>query len=130
MEPEPSMSYIAYKLIHLTGIFALLAALAGMAAHAAAGHSKGENAVYRSLLILHGVGALVALTGGFGLMARIGIMHGELFPGWIWAKLVLWVVLGGLIALPYRSRSAARVLIFALPLLGLLGAYLGNFKPF
>ena len=124
------MSYIAYKLIHLTGLFTLLVALAGMAAHAAAGHSKDENSAYRSLLMLHGIGALVALTGGFGLMARVGVTHGEVFPGWIWAKLILWVVLGGAIALPYRKQSLARVLLFLLPLLGLLGAYLGNYKPF
>lgn len=124
------MSYMAYKLLHLLGIFALLTALAGMAAHAAAGQSKEENGAYRSLLVLHGIGALVALTGGFGLMARIGAMHGGLFPGWIWAKLALWVVLGGLIALPYRSRAGAKSLLWALPLLGLLGAYLGTLKPF
>jgi hypothetical protein len=124
------MSYITYKLIHIFGLFALFVALAGMAAHAAAGHEKKENTAYRGLLILHGVGALIALTGGFGLMARVGVMHGVLFPGWIWAKLALWVILGGLIALPYRNRGLARAMIFLLPFLGLLGAYLGSFKPF
>jgi hypothetical protein len=124
------MSYVAYKLIHIFGLFALFVALAGMAAHAAAGHEKSENSSYRTLLILHGVGALVALTGGFGLLARVGGVPGELFPGWIWAKLVLWLVLGGLIALPYRSRALAKSLLVALPFLGLLGAYLANYKPF
>jgi len=124
------MSYITYKLIHLFGLFALFVALAGMSAHAAAGHEKRDNPVYKGLLTLHGLGALIALTGGFGLMARVGVTHGELFPGWIWAKLALWVVLGGLIALPYRNRALAKSLIFVLPFLGLLGAYLANFKPF
>ncbi len=124
------MSYMTYKLIHLFGLFALFVAVAGMAAHAAAGHEKSENTSYKALLILHGVGALVALTGGFGLLARVGVQHGEIFPGWVWGKLALWVVLGGLIALPYRSRAGARALLFILPFLGLLGAYLGDFKPF
>ena len=124
------MSYIVYKLIHLFGLFALFVGLAGMAAHAAAGHEKSENTGYRTLLFLHGLGALVALTGGFGLMARVGVEHGEIFPGWIWTKLLLWVVLGGLIALPYRNRALAKYLLVALPFLGLLGAYLGNYKPF
>ena len=128
--PSTIMSYVTYKLIHLFGLFALFVALAGMATHAAAGHEKKENASYRTLLILHGVGALIALTGGFGLMARIGVTHGQIFPGWIWAKLVLWVLLGGLIALPYRNRALARALLWILPLVGLLGAYLGNYKPF
>lgn len=128
--PAPAMSYVAYKLIHLVGIFALLVALGGMAAHAAAGHEKEENRSYRLLLVLHGLGALVALTGGFGLLARTGVDHGALFPGWVWAKLVLWVLLGGLIALPYRNRALARLLLVGLPILGLLGAYLAAFKPF
>jgi hypothetical protein len=124
------MSYAAYKLIHLLGILALVAALAGMAAHAASGQEKSQNPLYRALLALHGVGALVALTGGFGLMARVGVSHGELFPGWIWAKLLLWLLLGGMVALPYRNRSLAGPLLLALPVLGLLGAYLANYKPF
>ena len=124
------MSYVAYKLIHLFGLFTLMVALAGMAVHAATGEEKSQNPSYRTLLILHGFGALVALTGGFGLMARVGVTHGEMFPGWIWAKLILWLLLGGLIALPYRNRSLAKALPIALPLLGLLGAYLANYKPF
>ena len=124
------MSYAAYKLIHLLGIFTLMVALAGMAAHAASGHGKTANANYKLLLALHGAGALVALTGGFGLMARVGVEHGVIFPGWIWAKLILWLALGALIALPYRSRSWARGLLFLLPPLGLVGAYLATYKPF
>jgi hypothetical protein len=123
------MSYVAYKLIHLVGIFTLFVALAGMATHATTGRPKGENPIHRSLLILHGVGALVTLTGGFGLLARVGVDHGQLFPGWVWAKLILWILLGGAIALPYRTTRLARTLVLALPLLGLLGAYLASFKP-
>ena len=124
------MSYTTYKLIHLVGLFALMVALAGMATHAATGRAKEENTSYRTLLILHGLGALLVLTGGFGLLARINVEMGGLLPGWIWAKLVLWVVLGGLVALPYRKQSIARPLLIILPLLGFLGALLANYKPF
>ena len=124
------MSYMAYKLIHIFGLFTLFVALAGMAAHAAAGHEKSENTGYRGLLILHGVGALVALVGGFGLLARITGAEGDMFQGWVWAKLTLWLLVGGFIALPYRNRRLAKIMIFALPFLALLGAFLGDFKPF
>jgi hypothetical protein len=124
------MSYMTYKLIHLFGLFSLFVALAGMAGHAAIGQTKKENPSYRGLLILHGFGALVALTGGFGLLARVGAEGGYILPGWAWAKLTLWLLLGGLIAVPYRNRGLAKVLIFALPFLALLGAFLGDFKPF
>lgn len=124
------MSYVTYKLIHLLGIFAVVVALAGMAAHAAAGQTKDENPNYKTLLALHGLGALVALIGGFGLLARIQVEAGGLFPGWIWGKLALWTLLGGMVALPYRSRAAARSLLLLLPLLAFLGAALANYKPF
>jgi uncharacterized membrane protein len=124
------MSYLTYKLIHLLGIFALLTALAGMAAHAATGQTKEENESYRALLILHGFGALVALTGGFGLLARLDLEAAGFLPGWIWAKLALWLILGGLVAFPYRKQALAQTLLLILPLLALFGAILANYKPF
>jgi hypothetical protein len=124
------MSYTSYKLMHLLGLFAVMVALAGIAAHAAAGHGKEENRSYKTLLFLHGLGALLALTGGFGLLARLNLSGPGLLPGWIWAKLTLWVLLGGLIALPYRRPAMARTLLFLLPVLGFLGAVLANYKPF
>jgi len=124
------MSFTIYKLMHLLGLFALMVALAGMAAHAASGHTKEENKSYKILLFLHGLGALLALTGGFGLLARLELESAGLLPGWIWAKLVLWIVLGGLVAMPYRKPPFARFLLFLLPLLGFLGAVLANYKPF
>ena len=124
------MSYTTYKLIHLLGIFTLMVALAGMAGHAGAGHGKGENPGHRTLLFLHGIGALLALTGGFGLLARLDLSAPAHFPGWIWAKLILWVLLGSFVALPYRRQSFARAILLALPLFGLLGAVLANLRPF
>lgn len=124
------MSYAAYKIVHLLGIFALLVALAGMASSAAGGQTKEESPSYKPLLLLHGLGALVALTGGFGLLARLNLEPGFPFPGWIWGKLVLWTVLGGLVALPYRKRTLARPILFLLPVLGFLGAFLAVYKPF
>ena len=124
------MPYHIDKLMHLLGIFALLVALAGMAAHAASGHGKEDNTSYRTLLTLHGLGALLALTGGFGLLARIGVGTDGLLPGWIWAKLFLWVLAGGLVVLPYRRTSLAKPLLLLLPLVGLAGALLAGYKPF
>ena len=115
------MSYLAYKLIHLLGIFSMLVGLGGMAAHAAAGHAKEENKNHRALMFLHGFGALVALTGGFGLLARLELESEGIFP---------WLVLGGLVALPYRKQTLDRNLLLILPVLAFIGAYLANYKPF
>jgi hypothetical protein len=124
------MSYTTYKLMHFLGLFAIMVALAGIAAHAAAGHGKEENRSYKVLLFLHGAGALLALTGGFGLLARLNLTDHWPLPGWIWGKLTLWVLLGGLVALPYRRPAMARTLLFLLPVLGFLGAVLASFRPF
>jgi hypothetical protein len=124
------MSIAAYKLIHLLGIFLLMVALGGMAVHAGTGQRKGENPSHRTLMALHGVGAFLVLLGGFGLLARLGLQGEGGFPGWIWGKLLLWVVLGGLVALPYRKPQVARGLIVLVPLLALIGAILANYRPF
>ncbi|MGD2120344.1 MAG: hypothetical protein PVJ76_01300, partial [Gemmatimonadota bacterium] len=79
---------------------------------------------------IHGFGALAALTGGFGLLARLNLESDGLFPGWIWAKLALWVLLGALVALPYRKAALAGPLLFVIPLLAFLGGVLANFQPF
>ncbi|HET8623009.1 MAG TPA: hypothetical protein VFM14_05565 [Gemmatimonadales bacterium] len=123
------MSYQAYKVIHLVGIFLTLGALAGLALAAANGATKQTNPARRLIAVFHGVGLFVLLLGGFGLLARLGITHGS-FPGWVWAKLGLWVLIGALVAVPYRRPDLARAVFVSIPLLGGLAAWLAIFKPF
>jgi len=125
-----AVTLTAYKVLHLFGVFMMFVALGGASIHAASGGER--NAATRRLVgILHGLGLLVSLTAGFGMLARLGMS--SLFsaaPGWIIAKIVLWLLLGGLIALPYRKPSYASAMAIALPLLGLLAAWLALYKPF
>ena len=123
------MSYQAYKVIHLVGIFLTLGALAGLALAAASGATKQTNPARRLIAVFHGVGLFVVLLGGFGLLARLGITHGS-FPGGVWAKLGLWVLIGALVAVPYRRPDLARAVFVSIPLLGGLAAWLAIFKPF
>ena len=123
------MSYQAYKVIHLVGIFLTLGALAGLALAAANGATKQTNPARRLIAVFHGVGLFVVLLGGFGLLARLGMTHGT-FPGWVWAKLGLWVLIGALVAVPYRRPELARAVFVSIPLLGGLAAWLAIFKPF
>jgi hypothetical protein len=121
--------YSIYKLFHLFGILMAFVALAGTAAHAAAGGERTRNPLRRSLSILHGVGWVLIALGGFGMLARIGVDHGARFPGWVWGKLAIWLITGGLIALPYRRPALAGPALLALPALGALAASLALFKP-
>lgn len=50
-------------------------------------------------------------------------------PPWAWAKLVIWLLFGAALTLPYRNTSLARALVVALPLLAALASYLAMYKP-
>ena len=63
------MSYAFYKWLHLTGIFLTLMPLGGMLLHMMNGGTR-DFARRKVLGALHGLGTLLALVGGFGLLAR------------------------------------------------------------
>lgn len=130
------MSYAVYKVLHLLGVMALLFSLGGMTLQALAGapRATGEGqppapGPGRGLLsALHGVGMLLLLVAGFGALAKLGAMQGGL-PGWVWGKLVVWLLLGGAPALIKRKPELGVALCLALPLLGGLAAFLAVVKP-
>jgi len=123
------VSYPFYKIMHLAGIFVLLVALAATCMHAAMGGAKAENPFRKALGAAHGIAALLILTGGFGMLARMGIVQGGL-PTWVIIKLVLWVALAAGMALPYLGRRWARALLFAMPVLAALACATALLMPF
>lgn len=122
------MSHSFYNLVHLLGIFLLITGLAGMSIHAANGGTRQRSMTRRFTAILHGLGAFLILLGGFGMLARLGITSG--LPGWIWAKLFIWILLGAAAVLPYRYPNLARPLAVGVPILALVAAWLAIYKPF
>ena len=124
------LSHQFYNVVHILGIVLLVMALGGMALHAANGGTRRENAARGLIAALHGIGAFLILLGGFGMLARLGAMHGSGFPGWIWVKLVIWVLLGAAALLPYRRPALARPLLFVVPGLAAVAAYMAVYKPF
>ncbi|HUF14094.1 MAG TPA: hypothetical protein VMN78_13400 [Longimicrobiales bacterium] len=137
----PAMiSYGVYRLLHFFGIFLLLTALGGAVMRAMLGGTRtaaatpgGDGAdeaaakrLRRLIGISHGVALFLILLGGFGMLARLDIG----MPGWIIGKLGIWLVLGGLLAAANRMAGRARVLWFAIPVLGLLAAWLAYTRPF
>jgi uncharacterized membrane protein SirB2 len=121
--------YATYKLIHIIGILLVFLSLGGLTLHAANDGTRASNRARKLVAATHGIGLFVVLLGGFGLLARIGVMHGAGFPGWIWVKLVIWVLLGALFALPYRKPGFARPLWVAIPVLGAIAVYMAIYKP-
>jgi uncharacterized membrane protein SirB2 len=123
------LPYAFYKIVHILGIALALVALGGMCVHALNGGQKTENAARRLLILMHGLGALLVLVGGFGLLARIGFAHGSGFPLWLWVKLAVWAALAAVAFLPYRLPQTTRALIVALPLFAALAAAMAVYKP-
>lgn len=81
------------------------------------------------VMITHGVGLLVTFVAGFGLMARIGLMQAG-WPGWIYGKVVIWLFLGGIVALIPRKPKLALPIWILLILIAGTATYLARVKPF
>lgn len=122
------MSYEAYKLVHFLGIFTLLTVIAVVASHVLKGGTKADNPHHKGMAIVHGVAAVLALTGGFGMLARLGVAHGGL-PGWAYLKLAIWLAFGAAPAIAYRGRRPARLVLVAAPLLAVVAGWVALAKP-
>jgi hypothetical protein len=97
------MSLFFYKWFHLVGIGLMLLSLSGL--------SQTQDEQRKSLSITHGVGLLITLIGGFGLLARLGIKHGDVASnGWVLAKIEIWGLFGALIALFKRNPELSKPL--------------------
>jgi len=118
-----------YKLMHFLGIFMLITALAATSMHVLRGGSRTDNPYRRVLGAAHGIAAALILTGGFGMLARLGVMHGAL-PTWIYVKLAIWVTLAAAAVVPYLGRRYAGGLLIAVPMLAIAAGAVALYKPF
>ena len=118
-----------YLIVHILGIALMFVAIGGVAVHAANGGTKAQSATRKLVSIAHGIGALLVLVGGFGMLARLGMMHDAGFPAWLWAKIAIWLVLSAVVLLPYRKPALARPFFILLPLLAGFAAYMAVYKP-
>lgn len=124
------LSHAFYNVVHIVGIILLVSALAGAALRATSVTVAEDGSMRRLLAILHGGGAFLVLLGGFGMLARLGIVQGGGFPAWLWVKIGVWVVLAAAIVVANRRPALAKPLLLALPVLGGLAAYMAVYKPF
>ncbi len=120
------MSVNVYLIAHVVGITMVFMALGGAAIHALNGGTREDNRSRGMTTAFHGVGLLLLLVSGFGMLARLELG----FSGWVGGKLVIWLLLGAALAMLLKSPEKARILWWALPVLGGLAAWLGLTKPF
>lgn len=121
------MSYQTYKLIHFAGLMLLFFGLSGVLTLKMAGVAM-TGAAKKMAFVTHGIGMFLLLLGGFGLLARLGMVSG--LPGWAIGKLVIWFILGGCIALAKRKGHVGWPLMILFVGLGLTAAWLALMKPF
>jgi hypothetical protein len=122
------LSSATYQLFHMLGIILVFMALGALSLHAMNGGTRESNKARALVALSHGLGLLLILVAGFGMLARLGTMSGGL-PGWVWAKLVVWLLLAGLIVVPYRKPEWSKAMWFVLPVLGIIAAYSVLYRP-
>ena len=122
------LSYEIYKLLHLFGIIMLFVSIGGVMLYALNGGTKADNTWRKTAAITHGIGLVFVLVAGFGLLARVGISWP--WPGWVFVKLIIWLVLGGVTGLIYKLGPTGKGLWYVVILLGVIAAYMAIFKPF
>lgn len=122
------MPYPVYKLIHFFGIFVLLTTLTIACMHLLRGGTRADLPRRRSVMAAHGSASFLILLGGFGMLARLGIVQGGL-PGWILLKLGVWILLSFAMAFVVRAESVARLTLLLAPLLALVAAGVALYKP-
>lgn len=127
------MSYAIFKVVHLFGVLFLFTAIGGsvflrLASVRSAVEDLGGD-VRKLTGMVHGVALLVILVAGFGALAMLPTVE-EGVPGWVWAKVVIWLLLGAVLPLIRKAPRAAPILWWLLPLLGGTAAWLAIYKPF
>jgi len=121
------MSHSFYLIIHLAGLAITVQALTALAFVNESTESN-ESPRRRLLSVAHGTGLFLLLLGGFGMLARLGTAFP--WPGWVWLKLGIWVILGAAVALIKRRQFDAATWFYAITAAVLLAASMGVLKPF
>lgn len=122
------MSYQFYKILHLSSLFLLFLSLGAHALFYILSTKDKHASIVKTISICHGLSLLMALTGGFGLLARLGIMGS--FPLWVWAKLAIWLALGGVVVLNKKSNLPLLTRLLIILTLGVTASLLATLKPF
>lgn len=119
------MPYLAYKIIHYLGLFALVTTAVTALARGARPDTF-EDPWRKRLGMLHGISLFLVLLGGFGMLARLGLGMG----GWVWAKIAIWLIFGALLTVGRRSAAWSGRLLVLVPVLAALAGIIAYTKPF
>jgi hypothetical protein len=123
------MDLLTYKILHIAGMAGVLMALGAACAAAINGLGKEKNKARSLIAMTHGISLLLIFIAGFGLLAKLGMGSPATWGLWVYAKLAIWLVMGGAIALLYKKPEFSKPVWIALPILVLIAGYLALYKP-
>ena len=113
-----------YHILHVVGILMIFMGYGALIARSLSG---SDNACIKKLgSITSGIGLLIVFIAGFGLISKMGYSFTE---GWILVKMVIWLILGGLIAVINRKPDCACKLWWVLLILGIIAAVMVYARP-
>jgi uncharacterized membrane protein SirB2 len=117
------MPYEFYKVAHLIMIFLFITGIA------VSFFRVGEIPKWSK--IVTGISSLLILVTGMGLIARLGISHGEPWPTWIITKVTIWLIVAVAGAVLAKRLSSGRGFAY-FGILGLMmvAATFAVVKPF
>lgn len=98
------MSYEIYKILHVNALFLTLCAVGMIFANS----DYVQKKVFK--IIVHTISLLI-FVAGMGLIARIGIKHGEGFPSWIIVKMVAWFIFTMALVLGFKVKDKTSKII-------------------
>jgi hypothetical protein len=118
-----------YKLVHLSGIFLMIMSFGSLIYQSLI---KEENQPQgglskRNLSIIHGVGLLMVLIGGFGMLARQGVVGA--WPNWVSLKFTIWLILTFMIIAIKKFKDQGSLFFWFIILMAMTAAYLGIKHP-
>jgi len=124
------MPHSIYLIIHVIGL-ALTVQAVGMAVVSASRATEpdaGEGSDRKIIAMFHGIGLILLVLGGFGMLARLGIMFP--WPIWIWVKLIVWITFGASTVMIRKRPETARLWMFLAVVLVAISATMAIMKPF